>query len=77
VPTGQLVLHPFNGLVYRTTWVRWYHKGKTSLDLNDAKGDGTTTVEMIVGGWVVYVFATLHISVSYRFSNISIYFPNT
>ena len=25
-----LLLHPFNGLFSRTTWVRWYQKGKTS-----------------------------------------------
>jgi len=32
-------LHPFNGLVSRTTWVSWYQKGKTSLDLNEARDD--------------------------------------
>jgi len=32
-------LHPFNGLFSRTTWVSWYHKGKTSLDLNDTRDD--------------------------------------
>ena len=35
-----LLLHPFNGLFSRTTWVSWYQKGKTSLDLNEAKEDG-------------------------------------
>jgi len=30
------VLHPFNGLFSRTTWVSRYQKGKTILDLNDA-----------------------------------------
>jgi len=30
-------LHPFNGLFSRTTWVSWHQKGKTSLDLNDAR----------------------------------------
>jgi len=24
----------------RTTWVRWYQKGETSLDLTEAKDDG-------------------------------------
>jgi len=33
-------LHPFNGLFSRTTWVSRYQKGKTSLDLNEARGDG-------------------------------------
>jgi len=35
-----LLLHPFNGLFSRRTWVSRYHKGKTSLDLNEAKDDG-------------------------------------
>ena len=28
-----LLLHPFNGLFSRITWVSWYQKSKTSLDL--------------------------------------------
>jgi len=35
----RLPLHPFNGLFSRTTWVGRYRKGKTSLDLNDARDD--------------------------------------
>ena len=34
-----LLLLPFNGLFSWTTWVRWYRKGKTSLDLNEARDD--------------------------------------
>ena len=34
------LLHPFNSFFSRTTWVRQYPKGKTSLDLNEAKDDG-------------------------------------
>ena len=34
-----LLLHPFNGLFSRTTWVSQYQKGKTSLDLNEARDD--------------------------------------
>jgi len=30
-------LHPFISLFSRTTWVSWYQKGKTSLDLNEAE----------------------------------------
>jgi len=30
----------FNGLFSRTTWASRYQKGKTSLDLNEARGDG-------------------------------------
>ena len=41
----KLLLHPFSCLFSRTTWVRQYQKGKTSLDLNEARdlgfGDGT------------------------------------
>ena len=32
-----LLVHPFNGLFSRTTWVSQYQKSKTSLDLNYAK----------------------------------------
>ena len=35
-----LLLHPFNGLFSRTTWVSRYQKGKTSRDLNEAREDG-------------------------------------
>ena len=35
-----LLLHPFNSLFSRTTWVSQYQKGKTSLDLNEARDDG-------------------------------------
>ena len=36
-------LHPFN-LFSRATWISWYQKGKTSLDLNEARDDA-------VSGW--------------------------
>jgi len=35
-----LLLHPFNGLFSRTIWVSRYQKGKTRLDLNEARDDG-------------------------------------
>ena len=35
-----LLLHPFNSLFSSTTWVSQYQKGKTSLDLNQARDDG-------------------------------------
>jgi len=36
-----LLIHPFNGgLISRTTWVSQYQKGKTSLDLNEARDNG-------------------------------------
>jgi len=34
------LLHTFNGLFLRTTWVSQYQEGKTSLDLNEARDDG-------------------------------------
>ena len=37
-----LLLHPFNGLFSGTTWVSRYEKGKTSLDLDEARDDGLT-----------------------------------
>jgi len=35
-----LLLHRFNGLISKTTWINQYQKGKTSLDLNKARDDG-------------------------------------
>jgi len=32
--------HPFNGPLSRTTWVSRYKKGKTSLNLKEARDDG-------------------------------------
>jgi len=34
-----LLLHLFNGLFSRTTWVSQYQKGKTILDLNEARDE--------------------------------------
>jgi len=36
----ELLQHRFNGLFSRTAWVSRYQKGKTSLDLNEARDDG-------------------------------------
>ena len=38
--TTTTTLHPFNGLFSRTTWVSRYQKGKTSVDLNEARDEG-------------------------------------
>ena len=35
-----LLLHPLNGLFSTLTWVSQCQKGKTSLDLNEARDDG-------------------------------------
>jgi len=35
-----LLLQPFNCLFSKTSWVSRYQKGKTSLDLNEARDDG-------------------------------------
>ena len=32
--------HSFNGVFSGTTWVSWYQKDKTSLDLNEVRDDG-------------------------------------
>jgi len=34
------LLHPFNSLFSRTTWVSRYQKGRTILDFNEARDDG-------------------------------------
>ena len=38
--TTTTTLHPFNNVFSRTTWVSRYQKGKTSLDLNEARDYG-------------------------------------
>jgi len=38
--TTTAIIHPFNGLFSKTTWVSQYQKGKTSLDLNEARQCG-------------------------------------
>jgi len=38
------LLHRFNGFYSRTTWVSWYKKGRTSLDLNEARDDGVSCI---------------------------------
>jgi len=45
IKTYKLLLHPFNGLLSRTTWVSRYQKGKTCLDLNEAKDDGVLELQ--------------------------------
>jgi len=39
IVTYVVLLRLFNSLFSRTTWVSWYQKGKTSLDLNEARDD--------------------------------------
>jgi len=34
------LLRPYNGLFFWTTWVSQYLKGKTSLELSEARDDG-------------------------------------
>ena len=43
-----VLLHPLNGFFSRTTWLSRYQKGKSSLDLNEARDDG-------VLGWQCYL----------------------
>jgi len=35
-----LLLHPFNGLFFGTTWLSWYQKGETIVDFYEARDDG-------------------------------------
>jgi len=46
-----LLLHHFNGLFSKTTWVSRYQKGKTRLDLNEARDDGVLGCSGI--GWTI------------------------
>ena len=40
MPYLLLLLYPLNGLFSKTTWVSQYQKGKTGLDLNEARDEG-------------------------------------
>ena len=46
-----LLLHPFSGLFSGTTWVSRYQKGKTSLDLNEARDGGVLGCSGI--SWII------------------------
>ena len=50
--------YPFNGLFSRTTWVSQYQKGKTSLDLNEARDDGVWGCSGI--SWTIYKQSAPH-----------------
>jgi len=45
-----VLLHLFNGLFSRTTWLSRYQKVKTSLDLNEARDDGDGSGS----SWTIY-----------------------
>jgi len=40
---------PVNGIFSRTTWVNRYQKGKTSLDLDEARVDGVVVAVASAG----------------------------
>jgi len=50
LPLLLLLLHLFNGLFSRTTQVSRYQKGKTSLDLNEARDDGVLWIAAASAG---------------------------
>ena len=53
-----VLLHLFNCLFSRTTWVSRYQKGKTSLDLNEARDDGVLGCSSI--SWTICKQPALH-----------------
>jgi len=36
----HITLYPFHGLFFKTTWVSWHQKGRTNVDVNEARDDG-------------------------------------
>ena len=48
--TTTTLLHLVNGLFSRTTWVSQYQKGKTTLDLNEARYDGVLGMAVASAG---------------------------
>jgi len=53
-----VLLHPFNGLFSRTTWASRHQKGKTCLDLNEARDGGVLGCSGI--GWTILKQSALH-----------------
>ena len=53
-----VLLHLFNSLFSKTTWVSRYQKGKTSLDLNEARDDGVLGCSSI--SWTICKQPALH-----------------
>jgi len=68
-PPPLLLLLPFNGLFSRTTWLSWYQKGETSLDLNDERDDGVLQCSGI--SWTIYKQSAPH------FRQITTPYPST
>jgi len=49
-PSQLLLLHRFNSLFSRTIWVSRNQKGKTSLDLNEARDGGVFGMAVVLAG---------------------------
>jgi len=69
-----LLLLLFNGLFSRTTWVSRYQKGKTSLDLNEARDDGGTGCSLALVG--PYAYNLLQTNNHTNISSLNFYRPD-
>jgi len=58
------ILHLCNGLFSRTTWVSWYQKGRTILDLNEARDNGVAVASAGPYANYLHFAADNHISTS-------------
>jgi len=71
-----LLLHPFNGLFSRTTWVSRYQKGKTSLDLNEANDDGVLRCSSISWTIMQTIYISLQTDNHTNTSSLNFYRPD-
>jgi len=71
-----LLLHPFNGLFSRTTWVSRYQKGKTSLDLNEARDDGVLRCSSISWTIMQTIYISLQTDNHTNTSSLNFYRPD-
>jgi len=71
-----LLLHSFNGLFSRTTWLSRYQKGKTSLDLNEARDDGGFGMEWHQLDHMQTICTSLQTDNHTNTSSLSVYRPD-
>ena len=71
-----LLLHPFNGLFSRTAWISRYRKGKTRLDLNEAKDGGVWGMQWHQLDHVQTVCASFQTDNHTNTSSLNFYWPS-
>ena len=69
-------IHSFSGLFSKTTWVSRYQKGKTRLDLNEARDDGVLGCSGISWTIMQTICTSLQIDNHSNNSSLNFYWPD-